>query len=96
MCADALQAFAGRDAAFSRDGAHDGAAARLGQWLFGRTLTASSDTPEIEVPLDRPVPIYVAYLTAVPSGSQIVFFDDIYGKDRAQLAAANQGSLAAR
>jgi len=60
-------------------------AARLGQWLFGRTLTASSDTPEIEVPLDRPVPIYVAYLTAVPEGSSVTYFEDVYGWDSKRL-----------
>jgi murein L,D-transpeptidase YcbB/YkuD len=28
------------------------------------------------------VPIYITYLTAVPSGTSIVYFDDFYGKDR--------------
>jgi len=27
------------------------------------------------------VPIYITYLTAVPSGTSIVYFDDFYGKD---------------
>jgi murein L,D-transpeptidase YcbB/YkuD len=67
-------------------------AARLGQWLFGRTLTASSDTPEIEVPLDRPVPIYVAYLTAVPEGSSITYFQDVYGWDAKRLTETAPGS----
>ena len=67
-------------------------AARLGQWLFGRTLKASSDAPEIEVPLDRPVPIYVAYLTAVPEGSSITYFEDVYGWDAKRLTETGPGS----
>lgn len=61
-------------------------AARLGRWLFGRTLKATSNAPDIKVPLDRPVPIYVAYLTAVPEGSSITYFDDVYGWDAKRLA----------
>ena len=34
--------------------------------------------------LPTPVPLYITYLTAVPSGTSIVYFDDFYGKDRAQ------------
>jgi murein L,D-transpeptidase YcbB/YkuD len=34
------------------------------------------------VPLANPVPLYITYLTAVPSGSSIVYFDDFYGLDR--------------
>ena len=67
-------------------------AARLGQWLFGRTLKATSDAPEIEVPLDRPVPIYVAYLTAVPEGSSITYLEDVYGWDARRLTEAGSAS----
>jgi murein L,D-transpeptidase YcbB/YkuD len=34
------------------------------------------------MPLPTPVPIYITYLTAVPSGSSIVYFEDVYGLDR--------------
>jgi L,D-transpeptidase YcbB len=61
-------------------------AARFGQWLFGRPLKATSKEPEIEVPLERPVPIYVTYLTAVPNGSSVTFLDDVYGWDEQRLA----------
>ncbi|MCF2515473.1 L,D-transpeptidase family protein [Sphingomonas sp. G124] len=67
-------------------------AARLGQWLFGRTLKATSDAPDIEVPLDKPVPIYVAYLTAVPDGTSITYFEDVYGWDAKQLTESGAGS----
>jgi murein L,D-transpeptidase YcbB/YkuD len=35
-------------------------------------------------------------LTAVPSDGQIVFYDDIYGKDRSELAATVAGRIATR
>ena len=41
--------------------------------------------PEQKVPLPSPVPIYITYLTAVPSGTSIVYFDDFYGRDAAQM-----------
>jgi murein L,D-transpeptidase YcbB/YkuD len=36
------------------------------------------------VNLPSTVPLYITYLTAVPSGTSIVYFDDFYGKDRAE------------
>jgi murein L,D-transpeptidase YcbB/YkuD len=73
-------------------------AGRFGEWLFGRPLKASSNEPEIEVPLESPVPIYVTYMTAVPQGSTIAFFDDVYGWDAERLAelGSSGASLAAR
>ncbi len=57
---------------------------RFARWLFGRSVAPKGAKPEQEVPLPRPVPLYITYLTAVPSGTSIVFFDDFYGKDREQ------------
>jgi len=71
-------------------------APRLAKWLYGKPLQIKSKKPELPIDLERPVPVYLAYLTAVPSGGQIVFFDDIYGKDRSQLALANKRRLASR
>jgi L,D-transpeptidase YcbB len=60
-------------------------AARLERWLFdGRPPSWKSAKPEQKVNLPSPVPLYITYLTAVPSGTSIVYFDDFYGKDRAQ------------
>jgi murein L,D-transpeptidase YcbB/YkuD len=60
-------------------------AARFERWLFnGRAPSPKGARPEQKVDLPAPVPIYITYLTAVPSGSSIVYFDDFYGKDRAQ------------
>ncbi|MEO6582128.1 MAG: L,D-transpeptidase family protein [Sphingomicrobium sp.] len=57
-------------------------APRLARWLFGRSLKAQGARPEQKVQLPSPVAVYITYLTAVPSGSSIVYFDDVYGLDR--------------
>jgi murein L,D-transpeptidase YcbB/YkuD len=60
-------------------------APRFARWLFnGRPPKTQGARPEQKVDLPTPVPLYITYLTAVPSGSSIVYFDDFYGKDRAQ------------
>ena len=71
-------------------------APRLAKWLYGAPLVINTTSPEEPISLDRPVPVYLAYLTAVPSGGQVVFYDDIYGKDRSEMAAASDGKIAAR
>ena len=43
---------------------------------------AQGAAPDQKVPLPQLMPIYLTYLTAVPSGTQIVYFDDFYGRDR--------------
>lgn len=61
------------------------AAPRFARWLFnGRPPSPKGAGPEQKVNLPAPVPIYLTYLTAVPSGTSIVYFDDFYGKDRVQ------------
>jgi L,D-transpeptidase YcbB len=60
-------------------------APRFARWLFnGRAPRPQGAKPEQKVNLPEPVPLYITYLTAVPSGTSIVYFDDFYGKDRAQ------------
>ena len=60
-------------------------AKRLSRWLFnGRPPSPQGAKPEQKVNLPAPVPIYITYLTAVPSGTSIVYFDDFYGKDRSE------------
>lgn len=72
-------------------------APRLAKWLYGRPLKVTKGMkPEQHVDLDRPVPVYLAYLTAVQSGNQTVFYEDIYGRDRARLAAAATSRIASR
>ena len=61
-------------------------APRFARWLFnGRPPQTKGARPEQKVNLPEPVPIYITYLTAVPSGTSIVYFDDFYGKDRTQV-----------
>ena len=59
-------------------------APRFARWLFnGRPPKPQGARAEQKVNLPTPVPLYITYLTAVPSGTSIVYFDDFYGKDRA-------------
>ena len=78
-------------------------AARLGHWLFGYDLDWKDAGTEQPVMLAQPVPVYIDYLTAVPDGNSIAFFDDAYKRDAAQLAkiedsgtAVGAGSAASR
>jgi len=65
---------------------------RLSQWLFHRELTWESAGTEEPVPLNPPVPVYITYLTAMPNGSSIAFFDDVYGRDKAKMAELEGGA----
>ena len=56
---------------------------RAAQWKGART--------EQPVELPKPMPVYLIYQTAVPSGDQVVFYQDIYGKDRSMLAGSARG-----
>ena len=70
-------------------------APRLGAWLFGEPLETAGYGTEHPKPLPRPVPVFVTYLTAVPDGSSVAYFDDIYGRDAARTAQLQGSSLAA-
>ena len=61
-------------------------AARLGRWLFGRDLQWEGAGTEEPVPLTVPVPVYITYLTAMPDGQSIAYYDDVYGRDAPKLA----------
>jgi murein L,D-transpeptidase YcbB/YkuD len=71
-------------------------AQRLAKWIYGKPLSWKGAKTEQPVELPEPMPVYLAYMTAVPNGDQIVFYDDIYGKDRSMLAGASEGRVAAR
>ncbi|MCL6729100.1 L,D-transpeptidase family protein [Sphingomonas hankyongi] len=66
-------------------------AARLGRWMFGRELDWESATTEQRVPLNDPVPVYITYLTAMPDGGTIAYYDDVYGRDAARIASLGGG-----
>jgi murein L,D-transpeptidase YcbB/YkuD len=67
------------------------AAHRLATWLYGKPLKPKGAAPEQKVPMAKPVPVYLTYLTAVPSGTELAFYEDIYNKD-----AATRARLATR
>lgn len=70
---------------------------RLAQWLYGKKLKPQGAKAEQKVPLPTPVPVYLMYMTAVPSGSRLAFFSDLYGWDAARLAEMRGGAhVAAR
>jgi murein L,D-transpeptidase YcbB/YkuD len=74
-------------------------AARLGRWLFGHDLDWQSAGTEQPVPLAQPVPVYITYLTAMPDGASIAYYDDVYGRDTTKLAGgsdAEPSSVASR
>jgi murein L,D-transpeptidase YcbB/YkuD len=58
-------------------------ARRLARWLFnGRDVTAAATAaPEQRVDLPAPVPVYIAYFTALPSAGTIARQPDAYGRD---------------
>jgi murein L,D-transpeptidase YcbB/YkuD len=70
-------------------------APRLGRWLYGRTLDPTDAGAETKIPLEDKVPVFITYLTAVPDGAQLAFFDDIYGRDRVRLTKGPQWALIA-
>ena len=55
----------------------------LARWLFGGRAPAPGGTAEERVELPEPVPVYLAYFTALPSRDGIVFQSDVYGRDGA-------------
>ena len=65
---------------------------RLSRWLFHRELTWEGHGTEEPVPLEQPVPVYITYLTAVPDGQSIAYYDDAYGRDKAMLAKIDASS----
>jgi murein L,D-transpeptidase YcbB/YkuD len=69
-------------------------AARLGRWLFGHDLDWQSAGTEQPVPLATPVPVYITYLTAMPDGASVAYYDDVYGRDTPKLAGASNSASA--
>ena len=50
---------------------------------------------EQPVPLAQPVPVYITYLTAMPDGASIAYYDDAYGRDKAMVAGTDSSKTAA-
>jgi murein L,D-transpeptidase YcbB/YkuD len=45
--------------------------------------------------LDQPVPVFITYMTAVPDGQSIAYYDDAYGRDKAKMADSDAGGTPA-
>jgi murein L,D-transpeptidase YcbB/YkuD len=57
-------------------------APRLGRWLFDGEMPRADGTPEQQVDLPQPVPVYITYLTVLPTGDGgVVFRSDAYRRD---------------
>lgn len=62
-------------------------APRLARWLFGGMPGALRSNPGEIVPLDRPIPVYITYLTAtVAQTGDVTFQNDTYRRDDTALA----------
>jgi len=63
-------------------------APRLARWLFGPTPpVASGAVPDESARLPVPIPIYVAYLTAAPTGRGVEYAKDVYAMDPPAISA---------
>lgn len=71
-------------------------AERLARWLFEGRAPRPSGAAEQRVDLPEPVPVYLAYFTALPSRGGIVFQGDVYGRDRARATGPAPRSTARR
>ena len=61
-------------------------APRLAKWLFGVMPEGKHPNVEEDVGLEKPVPVYITYLTAGASADGVTFRKDPYGRDPALLA----------
>ena len=67
-------------------------AAGLKRLILGDTPLSASTKPEQFVPLLRPVPVFLAYLTAYPQDGKIIERPDVYKRDVKDAAAMLGGS----
>lgn len=56
---------------------------RFGRWLLGKSIAKFSGKPEQKLNLPTLVPVYITYLTALPTEQGIALHGDVYGRDGA-------------
>jgi murein L,D-transpeptidase YcbB/YkuD len=56
-------------------------APRLARWLFEGRVPRATGAAEQRVDLPAPVPVYLAYFTALPSRGGVAFHADVYNRD---------------
>jgi murein L,D-transpeptidase YcbB/YkuD len=61
-------------------------APRLARWLYRGRAARPTGAPEQRVDLPEAVPVYISYLTALPSRGSVVFVADAYHRDALLLA----------
>ena len=61
--------------------------------LLGAVRRSHSEVPEQTIRLAQPVPLYITYLTAAAENGVIVHREDVYGRDRKDLAAVRSSKL---
>ena len=66
-------------------------AERLGRWLLGKSVSKIPAGKEQRIDLPTLVPVYITYLTAMPTDGGIAFRDDVYGRDSAPEMASYGG-----
>ena len=71
-------------------------AQRLARWLYGEPLSATPKQPEYKIDLPEPVPVFITYLTMMPSGTELATYPDVYGRDREELAMLGKTLMAGR
>ncbi len=62
-------------------------APRLATWLFGHVPRPDGNSPEQQVNLPEPVPVYLVYMTAAPEPGGVAIRPDVYERDPVQLAS---------
>jgi hypothetical protein len=62
-------------------------ASKMARWLFGTEPKASGEIPDETVRLPEPINIYIAYLTAAPTGRGVQYAKDVYSLDPVVTAA---------
>ena len=67
-------------------------ASKFARWLFGTEPKASGAVPDEVVRVPEPIDVYVAYLTAAPSGRGVDYAKDVYSLDPTPTATASGAS----
>jgi murein L,D-transpeptidase YcbB/YkuD len=68
----------------------------VAKWIYGTAPQSNLAQPNRQVVIDRPVPVYITYFTAVPTASGFEFRDDFYNRDaRAAAAIAARKTMSA-
>ncbi|MEA3013408.1 MAG: L,D-transpeptidase YcbB [Sphingomonadales bacterium] len=72
-------------------------AQRLGRWLFQGEMPRATGAAEQQADLPEPVPVYITYLTVLPTADgRVVFLADGYNRDSSPASAPRRAARATR